>query len=76
MTFTSMMLFGGLLFLVFWTVIIVGMVWLVITLIRNSQTGSVTAPSRPAPLDILKERYAKGEITKEQFEEIRRELGL
>lgn len=27
-----------------------------------------------SPLDYLKERYARGEITKEQFEEIKRDL--
>ncbi len=28
-----------------------------------------------SPLDILKERYARGEITREQFDEMRKELG-
>ncbi len=80
----GMMLFGGLLFLAFWGVIIAGAIWLVVTLIRASQgqtplalppTPSPTSPPQ-TPLEILKLRYAKGEITKEQFEEMRRNLGV
>ncbi len=36
------------------------------------QTGS--APTGQTPLEILKARYARGEITQEQFQEMRRAI--
>ncbi len=74
------MLFGGLLMLLFWVLIIGGAIWLVVTLVRGNQGASNSHSSASAPLggqtllDVLKMRYAKGEITKEQFEDMKRDL--
>ena len=76
-------LFGiGMLFmLLFWVLIIGGAVWLVVTLVRGSQGQSApralmpSAPAGQTPLDILRARYAKGEVTKEQFDQMKSDLG-
>ncbi len=73
------MLFGGLMMLAFWVLVIVGVIWLVATLARGSstsapRTNTVASATGPTTLDILKTRYAKGEITKEQYEEMKRDL--
>jgi len=67
--------FGGIFMILFWIVIIALGVWLVGSLVSraNSQPPS-NLPSAESPLDILKKRYARGEITKEQFDEMRRDL--
>ena len=53
----------GLIWLFFWVLVIAGGVYLVIYLTReNKQDKSSSAK------DILKERYAKGEITGEEYE--------
>ncbi|MDO8552295.1 MAG: SHOCT domain-containing protein [bacterium] len=54
--------------LAFWALVIAGIVWLV----RNTNTGNGT--SRESALDILKTRYAKGEITREQFESMKKDI--
>lgn len=65
---------GAILSLVFWVLIIAAIVFLVVWLARNPGRAGLTAPSGDPALEILKARYAKGEITKEQFEEMRRTL--
>jgi putative membrane protein len=53
----------------FWGFII----WLLVTLVNRSNTPTDNRPQSNA-MAILEERYARGEITKEQFEEMRRTL--
>ncbi len=66
---------GALLMLVFWALVIGGAVWLVVTLGRGNQVAAGTASPGQSPVDLLKVRYAKGEITKEQFDAMKRDLG-
>jgi putative membrane protein len=59
--------------MLFWLLIIVIGILLVRKLWRESHDNEVPAASKTA-LDILKERYAKGEISKEEFEQIKKDI--
>ncbi len=71
---------GALIMLTFWVLVIGGAVLFVVILVRSASTGAQRTSTNPqftpgqTPLDVLKARYAKGEVTKEQFEEMRRDL--
>ena len=60
---------GGLVMLTFWGALIVG----IVLLVRSMGVGGGPL-SHGAPLDILKRRYAAGEITREQYEQMRKDL--
>lgn len=64
------MLFVGL----FWIALIVGAVWLVSALFQTGRTPNFTGRSQ-APHEILDQRYARGEITREQYEQMKMDLG-
>jgi putative membrane protein len=63
------MIFG----MIFWIVLIAGIVLLVIWAIQRSVGGDSNRPAESA-LEILKKRYARGEISKEEFEEKKRDI--
>ena len=64
--------YGGMfLGLLFWIIIIWVAYLLIKSLIDHNKTRSSEGKSA---LDIAKERYAKGEITKEELEEMKRNL--
>ncbi len=74
------MMLGGLAMLAFWVLVIGGVIWFIATLARGTSTGTrqvvVGSPmAGQTPLDVLKARYARSEITKEQYEQMKRDLG-
>lgn len=67
--------FGGMGMILFWVLLIAVVVLVVRGVIGNSSAGSNAAlPPAPTPLEILQTRYAKGEISKEEYEEMRTDL--
>ena len=69
------MIFGPIMMIVFIAVAVVVVVLLVRWLGGPGYGGALHGPPGKTPLDILKERFAKSEIDKEEFEERRRVLG-
>ncbi len=59
---------------IFWLVIIGIIVWLLINQSGRYRYQNQVNPHIESPLDILKKRYAKGEITKEQFDQMKKDL--
>jgi putative membrane protein len=68
--------FGGAIMIAFWIAVIVGIVLLIRWLIISTRTTVRDGGSGDSALEILKRRYARGEIDKEEFEEKKRDLLL
>ena len=56
---------------VFWLLLIVAAVWLVITVTKDNSARPTSVPSA---LEILEQRFARGEISTEELRDRRREL--
>ncbi|HKZ83316.1 MAG TPA: SHOCT domain-containing protein [Anaerolineae bacterium] len=64
-------IFGGVMMLLFWIALIVLVVVAIRTLTRSNYSAR---SSSVRALEILKERYARGEITKDQFDSMQHDL--
>jgi putative membrane protein len=62
---------GGFMWLI--VLVLVGVV--IYFLLQSAKSKSADGPAAETPLDILKKRYAKGEINKEEFEQKKKDLG-
>lgn len=66
--------FGGIFMIVFWILVLVGLVFCIKWLIQSTSGGRAGGDSSNRALEILKERYARGEIDKVEFEEKKKVL--
>ena len=57
----------------FWLIVMFLVIWLLVSLVRG-RGGSERGLNEKSPLDILKERYARGEIDTQEYEERRKKL--
>lgn len=71
--------FGGIFMILFWGLLI----WAIVALVRGNGFGSGCCGGhghghnhggKNDALEILKQRYAKGEISKEEFESMKKDL--
>ena len=66
--------FGMTFMIVFWVLVIVGMVFLIRWLVQTTKREKDVVGGSSGALDILKERYARGEVTKEEFDRMKNDL--
>jgi putative membrane protein len=62
--------FGWIFMIAFWALIILGVIYLV----KLLAGGSKDRKNHESALDILKKRYANGEISKEEFETKKKDI--
>jgi putative membrane protein len=58
---------------IIWIIALFVIIWIVIK-IANTGQNRKTDSSGESPLDIIKKRYARGEISKEEFEQMKKDL--
>ncbi len=61
------MMFGGLFMWLVWVLLIAGVAWLVATLVASR--GRASNATGTSATDIVKERYARGEIDRTEYEQ-------
>jgi len=58
----------------FWLVVLGVIAWAVVMVVKNSQRQNEQTGTLDKPVEILKRRYARGEISREEFEQMKKDL--
>ena len=66
--------FGMIFMMIFWILLIVGMIFLIKWLIQSTRHDKAGVSDSGRAFEILKERYARGEIDKDEFESKKKDL--
>jgi putative membrane protein len=66
---------GTVLMAAFWIAVIIGIVLLIRWLVVSTGASTRKAATDDSPLEILRRRYAQGEINREEFQEKKKDLG-
>ena len=66
--------FGFIFMLIFWGLVIVGLVLLIRWLVQTTRKDTGPAQGGSRAMEILKERYARGEVEQEEFEQKKQDL--
>ncbi len=66
--------FWTIIMVAFWIAVIVGIIFVIRWLVISTGAGGRPGTSEDSPLEILKKRYARGEIDKKEFEEKKKDL--
>jgi len=59
---------------IFWVAVIIGIIFLIRWLVQSTGAGGHAGRSEESALEILKKRYARGEIDKKEFELKKKDL--
>lgn len=65
---------GMILSLIFFVAIIIGIIFLIVWLVRRASYSGESIRKTSEVIEILKGRYAKGEITKKEYQDIKNEI--
>jgi putative membrane protein len=65
---------GGIFMIVFWILVLVALVFFIKWLIQSTGSGRAGGGSSNRALEILKERYARGDIDNSEFETMKTNL--
>ena len=66
--------FGGIFMIIFWLIILAAVVFFIQWLVRSTGRRQAGAAGGNRALEILKERYARGEIDSVEFEKMKSDL--